>query len=311
MAKSPNKSLPLVPKGLSRAIAFLFGPARIATALVVLAACFLTAWLVVWRHVAPWVLASSRYRVTADQVILLPPPPAWIHHHVRDEVLHNASLDRPLSILDDDLLDRFTTAMKLHPWIARVNRVTKRSPARVEVELVYREPVCMVEVSSTELLPVDVLGVLLPGEDFSPIEKQSYPRLTGIDTRPMGPAGQSWGDGRVVGGAEIADALGPAWQQLKLDRIRPMPQPGPPAANPPYELFTRARTRVFWGTAPGLKAPGEMPAQEKVARLRQYAAQHGSLDGADGPLDLDVHTLPPAAVPAKPDESVPGKPDSR
>jgi hypothetical protein len=37
-----------------------------------------------------------------------------------------------------------------------------------------------------------------------------------------------------------------------------------------------------------------VPAAEKVAQLEKYAAQRGSLDGPNGPGDLDIRTLEPA-----------------
>ena len=148
---------------------------------------------------------------------------------------------------------------------------------------------------------MDGQGVLLPSDDFSPVEKSAYPRLTGIDTMPIGPAGQSWGSVDVVG-APIATALGPAWQQLKLDRIVPLPVAAMAADDEPsYQLITRGSTRIFWGLAPGGKGPQELPAAEKVARLVQYAADHGTLEGRGGPQTLDIRLLP--AVRGKPSYS--------
>jgi hypothetical protein len=105
----------------------------------------------------------------------------------------------------------------------------------------------------------------------------------------------------VVGGAEIAAALGPACESLKIQKIAPLP--ADPAANvmggsginyrePFFALITRAGTRILWGYAPGAKMLGELPAAEKVARLQQYAAEHDALDGPKGQRqELDVRTL--------------------
>ena len=164
-------------------------------------------------------------------------------------------------------------------------KVRKRPPAQVEVDLVYRRPVCMVDQPGGPA-PVDIEGVLLPSDDFSPIEKKSYPRLSGVDTGPVGPAGQRWGDGRVVGGAEIAAALADAWQRLRLERIVASPRAAASAVvEPTFQLVTRRGTRILWGLAPGSKAAGEIPAAEKVARLLQYLADHGTLEGHDGPQE--------------------------
>ncbi len=280
-----------VPRRLKELLTYLWGPGRTGTAAVLLLIFFTSGVVAVWRHVRPHVLASGQYTV-AQEKVLITPLPNWIHADVRAEVFRDASLDGPLSILDDDLSERLYEAFSLHPWIAKVQQVRRRSPARVEVELVYRRPVCMVDVPG-EPLPVDADGVLLPNGDFSPVEKNAYPHLMGIDTVPMGPVGQRWGDGRVAGGAEIAAALAAVWQQLKLDRIVPATHLAMAAnAEPTYLLYTRGGTRIVWGLAPGSKAPEEAPAAEKVGRLLQYVADHGTLDGRGGPQELDIHTLP-------------------
>ena len=294
-----SNSLPLLPGPLGRAIAFLGGPGRTFTLLVVLVVLTLVAWYFVWQEVKSHVLNSSEYTVTLEQVHITPLPP-WIHADVRADVFRNASLDPPLSILDDELPQRISNAFVMHPWVAKVNRVVKRPPAQIDVDLVYRRPICMVEVPG-DLLPVDIEGVLLPSGDFSPIEKQAYPCLAGIDSRPLGPVGQRWGDGRIVDGAEIAAALESSWKQLRLFRIQPCPRLAPAVpGEPTYELFTRAGTRIYWGLAPSSKATGELTTAERVARLQRYAAEHGSLDGHEGPQTLDVRNLPPTPGPAVP-----------
>jgi hypothetical protein len=194
--------------------------------------------------------------------------------------------------MDADLAERIASAFSLHPWVAEVRKVTKHFPAKVQVDLVYREPVCMVYGPAGKPLPVDSQGVLLPSRDFSAVEAASYPRLTRIDTVPVGPEGTSWGDSRVTGGAEIAALLRPAWEEMGLDRIEPSPvaqfgQPGETI----YLLYTRGGTRIVWGRAPGTDMPGEVPAVDKVARLKKYIAENGTLEGPNGPKDFDVRSL--------------------
>ena len=145
-------------------------------------------------------------------------------------------------------------------------------------------------------LPVDVEGVLLPSDDFSVIEKNSYLRLSGVDTAPLSPAGDHWGDDRVAGGAQIAAALADVWRQLKIERIVASPPAAATATvEPTYQLLTRGGTRIAWGPAPLSKASEEIPAAEKVARLLQYVADKGTLEGRDGPQELDVPHVAAAA----------------
>jgi hypothetical protein len=258
-----------------------------------------------WHWAAPRVLSSAEYHLTAAQVEITSPPP-WIHTDIREEVFRDPSLAGPLSIMDADLVERVSRAFARHPWVAKVGRVSKHYPAAVRVELIYRQPVCMVEVPGG-LLPVDGEGVLLPStsKDFSPIEATRYPRLVGVHRMPVGPPGQRWSDPKVVGGAEIAAAFGPAWETMKLHRIEPqgaetvdpaVTDIGRRPAEPIFRLATHGDRRIYWGYAPGASVGGELPAAEKVARLQKYFADHDTLDAANGPhAELDVRTLPPAS----------------
>ena len=259
-AAKKTKSVPIVPPWLRQMVALLLGPGRTFTLAVLVVAAFSGGAWAVWRHVEKHVEGSRDYLVSVERITITPPP-EWVRSDVRAEAFRTASPpDRPLSSLDDGLAQRLEAAFRLHPWVAKAT-VVKRAGARVSVDVVYRRPVCMVEVanagtlsgtlhsgsgsgSAVDLLPVDGEGVWLPGEDFSQKQKESYPCLAGIDRRPIQPVGHPWGDARVVDGASIAAALLPVWQQLKLYRIQTAARTSPPDNRAPaYELYTRAGTR--------------------------------------------------------------------
>jgi hypothetical protein len=277
-------------------IGWLFGPGRPLLALLVVGGVFGGAWNWSWLHVRNRVYASESYWLALENVEITAPPP-WIHTDIRVRVFADANLDRPrLSITEDDLVQRIRAAFLLHPWVADVVRVQKSHPARVKVDLVYRRPVCMVEHAG-ELVPVDGQAVVLPGEDFSPVEASSYPRLVGIDAGPVGTIGTPWGDDRVLGGAEIAAALFESWEKLGLGQIACTSSSGTGLHEvPTYELVTRNRTRIPWGQAPSSDVSSDAPAKEKVARLEKYFAEHGTLDGRPGVVLL-APARPTAAEP--------------
>jgi hypothetical protein len=297
----PKRRRAVLPAPLRPVIELFKGQGRSAAIVAMVVVGFAGAWCLAWQQVGEDVLGSEQYWL-AQENVLISPPPHWIHRDIRAEVFRDASLDAPLSIMDEDLTQRIATAFSLHPWVAKVDRVTKHYPAQVEVVLEYRRPVLMVEVPGGHLA-VDAEGVLLPSEscDFSPLEVRAYPRLMGVDTAPVGPVGTCWGDARVVEGAEIAAVLLPVWQQLNLDCIAPSALVelghGDDSA---YQLVTKRGTRILWGRAPGAEILGEPTAAEKRAWLVEHQQENGTLEGRDGPQQLDVR----AARSTRPQERV-------
>ena len=276
----------------------LWGQRSQSTALVVLLLAMGLFSYAVWCWVRETVLASPEYWLTPANVEITPLP-EWIRSDVRAEIFRDGNLNPPLSIMDDSLTRRVYDAFSLHPWVSKVRQVRKFYPARLEVDLVYRKPVVMVVVPDG-LRPVAIEGVHLPTGDFCPLDANRYPRLTGIASTPVGPVGTPWGDPRVAGGAQIAAAFGPDWQELKLDHIAAtnLVEPGHPN-DCLYEILTPNGTRILWGRAPGSDLPGEVPAGDKVLRLKRYLAENGSLEGRTGPQELDVRSLRSMAAPRR------------
>jgi hypothetical protein len=121
------------------------------------------------------------------------------------------------------------------------------------------------------------------------------------------------------------DPQGALWATLKLQTIEPGPPPnggtgaenarnavpagqGRLSGDRTFWLVSRVsagndvRTaRIFWGYPPGIssKMPAELPTAEKLARLKRFADNHGSLVRSDGPKEeiLDIRTLPPGVIP--------------
>lgn len=253
-----------------------------------------------WRHVGDRVAAGDDYRLTVDRVVLVPPSESvgWIRRDVKREALRDAGLDRSASILDADTNERLAKAFRLHPWIAAVHKVTKRYPARVEIEVEYRRPAAIVVLSSDSWQPVDANGVVLPRDDFSPYEARRYPHIADVAGGPYGPTGAPWGDARVHGAAKIAAALGAEWQKYRLARVAPLVVGTGFDGIEEYEfaLYTERGTRIYWGHGPDNSAAGEATLAEKVARLAEYAAEHGSLDAGDGSQDVDLRSKGPATT---------------
>jgi hypothetical protein len=256
---------------------------------VILAAAF--AARAVWLHVRDDVFRGAAYRLTLDD-IQITPLPSWIKSDVKAEALRDGSLDQPLLLLDDDLSERIAKAFALHPWVATVKRVSKRYPAGANVELTYRRPVAMVEVTNG-LFPVDANGVLLPSPDFTTDEARGYPRIAQLTSQPLGPVGTEWSDPLVTGAASIAAQLGPLWNQLGLYQIRSArPTPSSASGRAQFELVTRSGAKIVWGGSPHEAATGEPTAAEKISVLKKLQADFGSLDEAARNHNLDLRKQP-------------------
>ncbi len=267
---------------------FVPGSPRVVAALILVAAAIGGGWYAS-RQAAP-LIAESEHYLLDPRAITITPVPTWIRADIRAEVVRNASLDDEVSILDPALARRVADAFEFHPWIDEVVRVTKHAGPRIDVEIIYRKPVAMVDVAdAAELAPIDSRGARLPLADFTPQERQRYPRISGIATLPL--VGQRWDDPAALGAAQLASVLSDVWHPWQLALIRPTKSPSAAgqfsqqdiAATidryPIYEIVTHDGTRIIWGHAPQAPIGREPSVAEKLARLADYAKTHGGLGG--------------------------------
>jgi hypothetical protein len=237
-----------------------------------------------WRSWGRSAVTRPVYRIKVENIQMTPQPP-WIRTDVREEIVRDNHLD-DLTIFDKGATIQVYRAFESHPWVAKVLRVSKHPPARLNVDLEYRQPVAWVEVPATKpddrggVIPIDAFAHVLPTRDFTSSDLQDYLRIAITDVSPFGLAGTPWGDARVMTAAKIAKLLDGTWKALRLYRIQLALEPGPQSAGfePLFELETDSRKRILWGRGPGAEASDEPAAVLKVARLKQLAEATGSLD---------------------------------
>jgi hypothetical protein len=248
-----------------------------------------------WNRTKPQIAHDSHYLLTIDK-IHIPPTPPWIRSDIKTQALRDANLVGTLSVLDDGdaLSARIKQAFEFQPWVASVNRITRRLPGTLEVDLVYRKPVAAVESSDSRgvmFLPVDEQAVRLPESDLTDAERRYLPRISGITGRPL--VGDHWNDPRVIGGARLAAQLADVWQKLRLVEITANLDraTGGERQVYRYEIVTTGGTRILWGMTPGDESAfGESPFDLKRKRLIDYADKQGKLESIDGPAVLDVRS---------------------
>ncbi|MFO0903050.1 MAG: hypothetical protein U0939_08630 [Pirellulales bacterium] len=285
----------------------LRGAVATFSAFLILLVIFAGGFGYAWQRWGGLVRNHPRYVVGPDQLVVTPRP-EWVKADVESEVLRDGGLSS-LTLLDPQVTVKVARAFSLHCWVSEVRRVRKEYPSRLVVELEYRKPVAMVEVTTNGqrgLLPVDGKGVLLPPQDFSADQTADYVRIAVGETLPAGSPGTAWGDPEVAGAAAIAAALGNTWRAASVYRIASLPAPETSRGRmvePQFALLTRDGVQIVWGHAPGHEAGAEARAADKVARLGKLVEQTGGRLPTTGTKSLDLRdpggitTGGPAAAP--------------
>ena len=193
---------------------------------------------------------------------------------------------------------RFKDVFAMHPWVERVTRVSKRFPSRIEVELKYRSPACIIAASG-QWFPVDEKGYVLRLSDFSTSDLQALPksRWHRYIARHFGRSLLETNK-QVDAAARIGAALRPVWKEMDLNSIQLARTQSYARQNEMhnFELTTKGGTIIIWGQSPAEKesqrqADSQLSNQEKVARLKRYFDQHGTLD-VPGNQILDLRFTP-------------------
>jgi hypothetical protein len=254
--------------------------------------CVVAAWVFLPKLGArfPNLQDHQQYRLPTAQIEITPPP-RWVPADLAEQVARRAGLPDELSLLDKDATRRVAEAFERHPWVKGRVRVSTSVPARMRVELEYREPVAMVRAASgAALFPIDAEATLLPSADFLPAEVPKYPLINNVRTPPRGAEGTVWKDDNVIAAAQLAVLLKPYWQQFGLQSIRVPENSDNQVAwvDLNLQLMTQGGSRVIWGRAPGAKHPGELPADKKIERIKFYLKHHGPFDAAHGPYEYDI-----------------------
>jgi hypothetical protein len=243
----------------------------------------------------PSIHERSEYRITAAQISLTASP-RWVPPDLATEVFSTGGFSDRESLQDDSLAERIAAAFHTHPWVERVVSVKKSFPARVHVDVIYREPVAMVRGIDGHY-PVDRHGVLLPARDFSDADVARYPVIERVASVPVGHLGEPWGDPVVHGAAELAAELCRAgsdgqswWKSLDLAAIlvpRRVVLEGQ-QEDLEFGLRTAGGSEILWGHSPGTKFPHELTPTQKLQRLADYRHDYGGFDDQHGPYQIDI-----------------------
>lgn len=275
-----------------KAVRWVFRPMPLT-----IAAVLSTVWLC-WPMVQqklPTLDDREEYRIGVDQIVISPAP-RWVPVDLVQRVFARADFGDSLSLQDPMVSEKIALAFHTHPWIEQLKRVRKSFPAKITVDVVYREPVAMVQVVGGGYLPIDKFGHLLPDEDFSPADIDRYPIIANVTSIPIR-RGESWGDAAVVGAAELAAVLTKKndgeqswWRALELKAILAPQQVaiGKDAANLQYRLVTAGGSQILWGRSPATRHPAELKVGQKLERMAEYHRSYNGFDAAPAPVVIDI-----------------------
>lgn len=291
--KKPVKVAEVAPASttIQRAKSWFFRPRQLATTAFV-AICLLMIPVILRQ--LPNLDDRPEYQIGAEQVTITPPP-RWIPSDLTKQVFERAEFAEKQSLQDPTLSERVAAAFHTHPWIQKVISVRKYYPARLHVELIYREPVAMIRGIDGHY-PVDRSGILLPARDFSDSDVERFPIIEGVASVPMGRLGQPWGDPVVTGAAELAAVLNKQhegsswWKELGLASIQ-VPRRVAMTEHSDelqYQLRTVGGSEILWGRGPESTHPGELTVAQKIQRLVDFRNDYGSFDDQHGPWQIDI-----------------------
>ena len=148
----------------------LFQPGR----LMVLAAAIVTAMLI--RVTVGWlpdIADRDEYVVKAANVEVTPPP-RMVPPNFVQQAFDRSDLPQRLSLLDDSLTQRVHDALQRHPWVAKVDSVSKQTPGGLwrswNIAARWRW-----SKSRGAFIPIDRLRHVAPPADFTVSDAQQYP----------------------------------------------------------------------------------------------------------------------------------------
>jgi len=185
------------------------------------------------------------------------------------------------SIFEPGLTREVAEAYLASPWVAVVERVEKRFPNELRVELVLRQPAAFVRLPSA-CHAIDPQGVLLP-LDYQRWDHalRPIPLIFGVTSQPPRP-GERWADRRVGAATAVLRAL--ATEPAVLREVQIVDVANLDGEIDPLRseilLFTRRRVRIAWGRPPDTTRFGEPPVAQKLEQLRGCLARPLALSDA-------------------------------
>ncbi len=215
--------------------------------------------------------------------------PDWFEGAIEEQLRASLAELAPTPLRDDREVNELVASLQRSSgWIGSIDRVEKRYPNRLEIEVALREPVVLLR-SAGGLVLVDAEGfVVAPADEGAAfLAMHELPLLHGVEAPRDAEPGLRIRDERIDEGLRVACELAPhqeslAARDLGVAVINLLPQErlGGRAITE-VELYTRSGLAIEWGrssTHPRFGALEPTP-DVKVRGLLRVAAFHPELAG--------------------------------
>lgn len=204
--------------------------------------------------------------------------PEWIKGNLKQNIWQANQLGQT-DLLDAQLVPKIADAFANSSWVARVNRINKHASG-VEVDLLFRRPVALVEVANNQLVPIDEAGTVLDSHTMSPEFAQHCWRLH--VNQPAAASildGQAWPDRRIADAGALASALFELRQKLGMTHILQLASSHQyEISRGPFVLSKPGGAKIIWGASPNYEVDGEATFQKKLAAIEKWLKTNQSFD---------------------------------
>jgi len=180
------------------------------------------------------------------------------------------------SVLESTLSADLTRQYERSPWVREVAWVRTEFPNRIRAGIRVRYPAAVVvyDIGGTEVYyVVGDDGVRLPGVyRGTPPRTMNLPAIRGIRKSPPRP-GRAWSTEAVAHSVDILRHLRASEVIRGTLRIRAIDASnygGREAARSEFTVICDRNCDIEWGRAPGTQSVGELPPEEKIAKLERH-----------------------------------------
>jgi hypothetical protein len=239
------------------------------------------------RSAVRWLHQQPQYQVAFLDIKLRPVPPAWFRggsEGFLKQVRERSKEAEVLSVLDLDSGRLQRDFKDYSPWVEEVLRI-EYPPQTIVVDLVYKQPVALIDPSSAGDVILDHNGHLLPFDDLDQEKLGPLIRITGqqLVPSPENRPGGIWKSGlssleaaRIERAIRGACGLAGYFQEPERSSeglSNPALHVRSIYATDPRGLFVRTEedVQILWGEPPGEESFGRLDASKKWEIMKKWA----------------------------------------